>query len=73
MLFTGRAAPKYAGNLTDEEPFERFFGEVFRHHSGRDMAGDGEGVHPLLISGKRERFSFVSGYPRSAAVCVARL
>lgn len=39
----GTADIKCAKKLNDEEPFDRFFGEVFRHHSGQGTPGDGEG------------------------------
>eukprot|EP00903_Cladosiphon_okamuranus_P010627 g10049.t1 len=32
-----------ARRLINEEPFESFFGEVFRHHAGQQTLGDGRG------------------------------
>lgn len=39
----GTANIKCAKKLGDEEQFDRFFGEVFRHHSGQDAPSNGEG------------------------------
>lgn len=38
----GTATVKCAKRLANEEPFERFFGEVFRHHAGQQTLGDGK-------------------------------
>lgn len=42
MNLAESAIGKCAKKLDDREPFDRFFSEVFRHHSGQDAPGDGE-------------------------------
>lgn len=38
----GTANLKCSRRLVNEEPFDRFFSEVFRHHAGQQMLGGGE-------------------------------
>lgn len=60
--------------IADEEPFERFFGEVFRHHCGVQTLNEGENAsvnHALNFPFREEKsdtfgatdtFSWVSAH-----------